>query len=314
MTLTAEANRNTLALVVLVGRKQMAKDTIQDLLRLSNLANSNPIILFYFPGALTEGEARDFESLSPNIIAQPTSLIFPRYAPAEMFYSRNNRYARRFGKSRVGYLDMCYWRTNLFAEPALSSFELIWNFDDDSDFRESPDGAIQNALNQSGWVVASAGLKTNLGQNHLHTVENFFNFTKSYTERFAVKVPDSEMAAALRNEDEMSFYALPRTLGNCDLYRVGFFRTADWYRWVYAVNLYGGSHRFRWGDITVINAFARMQAKNALFDLGLRETGDYAQNKVGVTPIRSGPAGLAWKLWYSWRGYFRRFSPSQGSR
>lgn len=314
MTLSAEVSRNNLALVVLVGRKQMAKDTIQNLLRLSNLANSNPIILFYFPGALTEGEARDFESLSPNIIAQPTSLIFPRYAPAEMFYSRNNRYAKRFGKSRVGYLDMCFWSTNFFAEPALTSFDVIFRFDDDSDFRGSPDGAIQKALNQSGWVVASAGLETNLGQNHLHTVENFFNFTKSYTERFAVKVPDSEMAAALRNEDEMSFYALPRTLGNCDLYRVRFFRSADWYRWVYAVNLHGGVYRYRWGDHIAHGAFARMQAKNSHLDLGLRDTGDYAPNKAEVTPIRSGPTGLAWKLWYSWKRILRRFSPGQGSR
>lgn len=310
----SEASPNNLALVVLVGRARMAKETVQDLLRLSALANSSPIFLFYLPGALTEGEARDFESLSPNIIAQPTTLPLPRYARAEMFYSRNSRYARRFGKSRVGYLDMCYWRTNLFAEPALSSFELIWNFDDDSDFRESPDCAIQNALNQSGWVVASAGLTTTLGKNNWDVRQNFFNFTESYVERFAVKVCDSDMSTTLRNEDEVAFHSLPRTLGNFDLYRAGFFRTADWYRWVYAVNLYGGSHRFRWGDIIVINAFARMQAKNSLFDLGLCDSGGYAQAKVGSTPIRGGPARLAWKLWYSWKRNFRRFSPSQGSR
>lgn len=273
---------------MLVARLEMAIETIQEFIFHSELARRAPIFAYYFPGSLSESALARLGDAGQNVVVIPTSIPSPRFEKSEMFYARKNQYAKRFGKGRIGYLDMCHWTTNFFAEPRLSKFDFILRFDDDSWLKASPDISITAALRSSDWTVASAGLNSTLSQNSWDTRENFFSFTRRFVETHHVRVADQRMKFALDTNDEASFHSLPRSLGNFNLYRASDFRGDTWLSWAYAVNLYGGHHRFRWSDIIVTGAFARFVRTDALLDLGLVASGIYWKSKPGTMPLRHG--------------------------
>ena len=282
------SDRPSLAFVVLVGRMNMAEETLQEFISLSDYCRESPIYAFYFPGSLSQAQIERLENLASNIFALPTTLHFPRFRESEMFYSRPGPYARRFGKGRIGYLDMCFWTANFFWEPALEGFDYILRFDDDSSLLASPDQAIREAISNSEWVVASAGLKVNVDERQIEVTENFICFLREFLKKSGLQVADPELLDALRDDDEYAFLRLPRSFGNFNLYRVEHFRTPTWYQWMYAVNIFGGFHRFRWGDIPIIGAYARLVSAGSHLDLGLVAEGKYRQNKPGTFPIRGG--------------------------
>lgn len=292
---------SSVAFVVLVGRPKLAIETIKDFLRLSEFARTSSIYAFYFPGALSERAITDIDGLADNISVVPTSIVFPRFERPEMFYSRKNEYAKRFGRGRIGYLDMCYWTTNFFSEPELAAFDFILRFDDDSWLKKSPDARLADALKKNDWVVASAGSNSALSQNSWDTRENFYWFTKDFLHRHHIDARDSTMKFLLQNNDEVGFHSLPRSLGNFNLYRASAFRSDTWFRWVYAVNLFGGHHRFRWSDIIVTGTFGRIFREDSFLDLGLVRDQMYWKRKPGTMPLRRGISQLvtmARSIWH----------------
>lgn len=280
------ANPHRLASCVLVGRPSMAIDTITELLDRSEYARQAPIFAFYLPGSLSGRQRESLKRISKSIEILEVSTPLPRFRDKEMFYSRTNKYAKRFSKNRIGYLDMCFWRSNLFFESRLNKFDFVLSFDDDSEFLRSPDPYIGRALDESGWIIATADAWNHVTQRQIDTREELFDFTKDYVMKFQVTVSDPALASALAENSEESFHGLNWSIGNFNLYRMAPFRSLDWYRWIYSVNVFGGAHRFRWGDIETLGVFGRLVSDSHLLNLGMVSDSAYSSPRDGARMIK----------------------------
>ena len=296
----SEVPKEKLVACVLVGRPKLAVETIQQLLRMSPLLRGVPLYAFHFPGSLTKPQERAISQISDNVHVLETTLVLPRFKPSEMFYSRSNSYAREFPRGRIGYLDMCFWRSNFFSEPKLMKFEYLLTFDDDSVFSGSPDHYLSRAMEDPDWVIASAGTYNHVSQNGLDTRENLFSFTKAFVDNHLAVIPDAGLRDAIALDDEARFHRMSWSVGNFNLYRLEAFQTPEWFRWIYAVNLYGGAHRFRWGDIETLGTYCRAHFSNHLLNLGMIENGDYKPRSQKAEVVLSAFgrfwAALRWKL------------------
>ena len=274
---------------VLVGRPRLAVQTITKLLDVSPLMRETPIYAFHLPHQRPNPSQMDaLSKLGKNVKVKEISLFLPRYRNEDMFYSRKSSYARGFGKSRIGYLDMCYWKTNMFSEPALARSDFLVSFDDDSDFISSPDNRIRDALASEDWVIATARAReNNVSQRILDTREHLISFTREFISKNAVEVRDARLAIALKSSDDLDFHSLPWTAGNFNIYRTSEFRTVEWYRWAYGLNLFGASHRLRWGEIEALDLFARLHYPNAVWDMDLVRDGIYRPTAPGAKMVQS---------------------------
>ena len=187
---------------VLVGRPAMAVDTIKQLVAVSDIFREHPLFAYYLPHAVNRRELAALEDISPNVRVRETTILMPRYAHKEMFYSRTNSYARSFARSRAGYLDMCFWRTNFFLEPDLAGADYLLSFDDDSDFIRSPDRYLLDSFGRKGWTVATAGTWRHVSQRELDTRERLFDFTKKFVNKYRLEVADEVLGQALKTNDE----------------------------------------------------------------------------------------------------------------
>lgn len=278
---------SSLGFVVLVGRPRMALTTLGQLLALSSLAGKFRIEVFFLPGSLRPVEINRILNLSPNIRVGEVSLPLPRYQNSEMFWSRPNEYAKRFNRSRLGYLDMCYWKFNFFSEPRLRNYSLLALFDDDSDFIADPDPYIRRAMQSQSWIIASGQIRDGMFKpQHAMTREHLFDFVKNFICAHDISEGDPRLFRALELGDEDLFHRLPWTLGNFNIYRHAAFKSAEWHRWAYALNLFGGSHRFRWGEIETLGLFSLAHFRDGLLDLRMVDEGAYLPSQKGATVIR----------------------------
>lgn len=272
---------------VLVGRPGLALRTIGQLLKVSTIMRNSPIFAFYLPGALTPSQVEQIRMLGGNVYVQQISLPLPRYHNREMFFSKSNDYARSFGKSRLGYLDMCFWKTNMFAERELRDSDFVLMFDDDSDFIGSPDDAICRTLEADDWVIASARLKAeNISQRVIDTREQMFEFVQNFVDHNKVRVSDNQLASALASKSHFDFHALPWSLGNFNVYRTEAFQQSEWFRWAYSVSLFAGNHRLRWGEIETLGIYAKLYFPNSHLDMGLVVAGEYSPSARGTQLVR----------------------------
>lgn len=274
--------------VVLASRPRHLEKTVSDLFRLSDFLPDCPLFVFYFPWQSSEADFGMIQRLSPNVSLLPTSIVLPRFEDSEMFYNRKNDYAKAFGKSRLGYLDMCYWRFNLFAESALRSADNILVFDDDSEFLESPDPFLEQAFSCTDWVIATAETSTRVTDRHRETRQELFATTQKFVSDWQIEVQDPVLSEALAANNEEIFHRGPWSIGNFNLYRAPAFRSSEWCRWAYHINLSGGAHRYRWGDIETLGIFAHLHYKNSLLDLGMVQAGAYKPKMSGASVVRSG--------------------------
>lgn len=275
----------TLASCVLIGRPELALETISELVRKSEILRSAPIFAFHFPDTLSSAEIQEIEKISNAVTVVETTLPLPRYRDEEMFFSRKNDYARRFGRGRIGYLDMCFWRSNLFQEPVLHGFDYIVTFDDDSHFISSPDPYLRRAFETAGWIIASAGTWNTFSQRTLDVRMNLMSFTRDFLSQNSIAPRDSTLALALESTDEARFHSMDWSMGNFNVYNRQAFLTQDWFRWIYSVNLFGGAYRFRWSDIEVLGLYGRIYLKDHLLDLGMIDGGAYSPDRPGTKMI-----------------------------
>lgn len=273
---------------MLVGRPAMAIQVIKDFLRVSQIARESRFVLYALPGVLKDSQVAVFNSLSPNIEVSTVGFPLPRFDKSEMFWSRKSGYAKNFGKNRLGYLDMCFWRLNMFDEEALQGHEYMLMVDDDVQIIGDPDTAILEAFEEKSWAIASAGLWNHVKPSTLQTRETLFEFLQAFIRRWEVTPADDELRKSLNDSNPAAFHALPWSVGNFNLYRLGSFKGITWERWVRSINLYGGPHRFRWCDIETLGIYARLEFPESLRNLGLIDGGLYSPKRAEATLVRSG--------------------------
>ena len=280
---------------MLVGRPSLAPGVLRVFQSVSQLARAHPFFLFYLPGALSRQQTKCLEAMGSKFTVLPVSLALPRYSSREMFWSRKSLYAKKFRRSRLGFLDMCFWRFNMFSEPSLEGFDYLVTIDDDAAFLGNPDSMISAALQDPKWLIASAGTWNHVSERTLATRERLFPFLRDFVLRRNLQIADQSLQVALESGDEPAFHRLSWSLGNFNVYRAAGFTGPTWDAWSREINLFGGPHRFRWGDIETLGTYARLVSTNSLKDLGMVEAGVYDPKQNGVGTVRTSPTSK-WPL------------------
>ena len=265
----------------------MAVATIKDLRKLSTgLLREADILAFYLPGALSPSQISSLENCEWGVTVKEVSPPLPRYKKSEMFYSRSNRYAKGFTKSRSGFLDMCFWASNPRLEPSLDSYEYILRVDDDSEFIGDV-GPILDQTVKSSINFASARTWSHTSDSIKDTREKLFEFLVNYCKRNAVIPKSKKLQMIIETGEEEHLHSLDWSVGNFNLYKNSIFSSSHWNHYIREVQEFGGSHRHRWGDIEIIGIFFYLYFGEAPKDLGLVDLGLYREKKEG-----SGYVGL----------------------
>lgn len=276
---------NNIAVYLLVGRPSMAVETLKMFRsKTSGLLANAPIFAFFLPGSLDKAQIAELERCVSRISVRPITPPFPRFHKGEMFYSRKSRYARRFPKSRLGYLDMCYWTSNPRHEAVLDPFEALLRIDDDSEFIGDVGPAVEVWL-ESGSSFGSAKVWSHVTTNTIETREQLFRFIKDYCARYQISPKYDPLNELLLENNETEFHSLGWSVGNFNLYRNKVFSTPMWDSFIRQVQEFGGAHRFRWADIEVIGLFFYIYFGQMPSDLGLVNSGLYKERNSSARYI-----------------------------
>ena len=203
-----------------------------------------------------------------------------------MFYNRKyNPYVRQsFPKKRLNYLHMCdFYTWQVFERKELEKYEFLMRFDDDSWFKKEfgfnlIDKFIEEETKRGGEIYCINsyfwGAGSDFNHRHSNTRENLFKFFVSYTNENEVLIKNEKARQVINNLDELAFHSLGWK-SDLNVWRNGFNKEKKWKSWIKAVTDYGGSFKYRWGDIEIQQLYSHMYFKDGIVDLDLKEKGLY---------------------------------------
>lgn len=209
----------------------------------------------------------------------------------ELFYNlKGNRYARKFGKSRLGYLHMCRIMSNPQSLPGLMNFEFLIQIDDDCALLSHPEDGRDylDRFAESGKLIGTSHTYSNVTRNHVETRFGLFEFTREFVKNRGVEVKNNQLREALELGDENRFHSLPWTSCNLNFYRSSLFKNTLWIDWITAVNTHGGQYKFRWGDQEIIGLFAYFIMDDPVLDFDLVRRMEYTPKIESVVEYRTG--------------------------
>jgi hypothetical protein len=254
--------------------------------RYYNHKHNYPIYVHYFDD-IYDGRAASI----PNVeFIRVPYVTPPHIKEEELFYNRDNRYAKRFGIGRKGYLHMCNFICNMYNYPntKLRNHDHIIVFDDDSGLtKELPYDPVE--FRGSGYMAAMiTGQRLKDGkppQNHIDTREGLWGFVKKFCHKYH-KYPKCQLLRDLLKDPnaEENYHYLPWSDGY--VIRTAIFETALWKRWIHAVNCNGGIYRHRWGDNELMSLFYMIYNPEPILNLGFVEDGylDQGIYRYGLAP------------------------------
>lgn len=194
----------------------------------------------------------------------------------ELFYNRDNRYAKGFGIQRKGYLHMCNFVCNMYKYPntKIHNHDYVIVFDDDSGLtKELPFNPIDRMNGDMAAMITGQRLKDGKPPpNHVDTREGLWDFTKKFLHKYH-KYPKCQLLRDLLKDKnaEENFHYLPWSDGY--VIKTSMYKTALWKRWIHAVNCSGGIYKHRWGDNEIMSLFYMIHNPNPILNLGLVEKG-----------------------------------------
>jgi hypothetical protein len=207
----------------------------------------------------------------------------------ELFYNRNNNYAKRFGIGRKGYLHMCNFICNMYRYPntKIHNHDYVIVFDDDSGFVKDVDfDPINKLKGDMGAMITGFRLKDGKPPpNHIDTREGLWGFVKDYIYKNE-KYPECDLLRdVLKGPNaEYIFHYLPWSDGY--VIKTVMYETVAWKKWIHAVNRNGGIYKHRWGDNELMSLFYMIYYPEPIQNLGIVERGylDQGLFRRGVAP------------------------------
>lgn len=231
-----------------------------------NYRYNYPIYVHYFDDIYD-----DFKVDTPNVEFIQVPYETPKHIPeSEMFYNRDNAYARKFfPKSRKGYLHMCNFIVNMYGYPntKIHEHDYVIVFDDESGFtRECPYDLLPSDSHDMAAMITGQRLKDgNIPQNHIDTRECLWDFANKFGGHFSLPP---------YNED--NFHKTEWSDGYT--IRTKIFETTLWKTWVAAVNENGGIYKHRWGDNELYTIYYRIHYGDRIPDLEVVDEGILKQD------------------------------------
>ena len=243
-----------------------------------NYKHNYPIYVHYFDD-IYDG----WSALVPNVQFIRVPYKTPEHIKEEeLFYHRDNKYARGFGIGRKGYLHMCHFICNMYEYPntRLHEHDYIMVFDDDSGLtKELPFNPIDK-LGHEEMAAAITGQRLKDGkppQNHIDTRENLWCFFNDFCEKTNRYVWEPL-------NKESTYHYWPWSDGYVINTRI--FKSDIWKEWIKAVNKNGGIYKHRWGDNELMSLFYYAITGKPIPNLGLVEGGYLIQGlyRDGMAP------------------------------
>ena len=215
----------------------------------------------------------------------------------ELFWKRDTHYARKFGRSRLGYLHMCYLLSNPQDLPGLVEFDYALQIDDDVALLAPLEIDVFSLLKESAGFFATSASSGLVSARKRETRETLFEFVRTFVEERRIHVLNGDLRHALRSGNEDRFHSLVWSSCNFNVYNLAEFKTARWLEWVQAVNAAGGQYKYRWGDIEIIGIYGYLYYENPLLDFKMVESGTFTPKHPGATVVRSGLRGKVSRLY-----------------
>ena len=224
------------------------------------------------------------KNISQNIFFHKVDYEIPAEIPEEeLFFNReDNGYARRrFKPSRVGYLHMCRFVSQLTAygqtgclSPEMAQYQFLMRIDDDSWFKEPITWDLFDSLER--YPFATGFTWNHINKNVIDTRERLLEFFKNYLLKFDYVPLNQDLRRAVDLNDEMLMHSLPWSAGNLNLYNIRKFRESNWNQYQSELTAASGDYRHRWTDIETIGLFAHTHFETGVYDLRLQDKGLYS--------------------------------------
>jgi hypothetical protein len=265
------------AIIILVGRPLLFHETLKLFYKNWNYKYNYPVYVHTFGEIFNNADKLYFKKIYKNIFFET---IFPKIPnhikKKELFYYRfyNDFAYHSFNSSRLGYLHMCNFTSNIasFGKTGclslkLKKYDYILRIDDDSWFIKK---IKINFFNKLKKYPMATGRLTITKNSYVHlTREKLFFFIKKFIKDNKIKVANKKLKVILNLGDEKNLFNLQYSLGNFDLYNMKLFKSKRFSKFIKAVNSFGGIYKYRWADYDLINLYLYMYYKNPIYSLKL---------------------------------------------
>ena len=271
--------KHNAAIVILAARIPLLFKVIGKLQSNWNNKYNYPIYIHTFGDLINENLKKKIKSSFKNKIYffhVQTSL--PTHFPEkEIYYNRNylNYVSKAFPKKRVGYLHMCYFKTNITKfgfkgciNIKLKKYSKLLFYDDDNDLEKKIDfDFFDYAINYP--IVTGFTIKRKGDQEHKDITQKLWSFYSDYIKNNNIKPVNKILSSAIYNDNENAIYDLEYSCGTFEIYNLKLINNVHWKKYLDSVNLFGGNYKYRWGDMQVSNLYMRTFFKNPIYNLNL---------------------------------------------
>tara|TARA_Y100001972_G_C7667883_1_gene338362 strand:- start:4335 stop:5207 length:873 start_codon:yes stop_codon:yes gene_type:complete len=247
-----------------------------------------PIYVYYFDNIYDEKYIEKIKSYLKfdNIFFKQLEYNIPEFInEKDLYFNRKYLpYVRNyFPRSRVGYLHMENFVSNFYNLEDLKKYEYLIRIDDDSYFKSDLNNTsfFIESLKEKKCQFGSAHFWNHIGENTLQTRENLFSFTKEFIKKNNLKVKNSLLSNAIRENNENNFHKLKWSAGNFNIYKSEIFKEKMWLEWIKEINYNGFIYKHRWGDQEIIGLYYYMTRENNPVDFKLKEKGLYGDKIPG---------------------------------
>lgn len=270
--------KHNAAIVILAARIPLLTKVLEKFHINWNNKFKYPIYIHTFGDLINQNLKNEIKSkFSSKIEFCIVNPSIPNHIPEEdLYYNRKylNYVSKAFPKKRIGYLHMCYFKSNITSfengclNKKLSKYDKIMFYDDDNDLKKNIKYDFFDIAEDypitTGFVV-----KRKMDREYQDITENLWNFYFNYIKQNNLTPLDLNLKNSIINNDEKIIYDLEYSCGTLEIYNLNYFKNINWEKYIKEVNKFGGNYKYRWGDMQISNLFVRTFFKNPIFNLNL---------------------------------------------
>jgi len=277
-----DGNPKNGCIYLLSARDYLIEECIESLYDNYNKNFNFPVYVYYFGDIYDSSEIKTrIENTYDATFVKIIPSVPKHISEKELFYYRDNNYAKLFGRGRMNYLHMEDFVCNIHARTELLNYQFHHRIDDDSLFCKEINYNLFEKLLDKNSPMGTSHLWSNINQNIYDVREELFDFYMTYIKHNNIVPKYNELKNAVLNHDEKGFHLLPWSSGNCNIYNQNYFlNDSRWNHWINSVNEFGGTYKHRWGDQEIIGLYTYTFFENSIVNLRLDENGIYqSQNR-----------------------------------
>jgi hypothetical protein len=278
-------NKINAAVIILAARKNIFKKTLSLFYKNWNYKYDYPVHVHTFGKIFSDNEIKQYNSeISKNIYFHIIHPQIPAHIKQkELFFNRTYiPYVKKyFPKSRIGYLHMCYFASNITAYgkqgcvvKEISNYDYLMRIDDDSWFKKKINFDLFKIL--KNYSMATGAL--DYYKNPKGTRENLLKFYYSYIKKKKIIPKNKILKKGFINNEKNVFDKLKWSAGNFDLYNLKKINTPKWKSFIDSINKYGGQYKHRWADFEIFSLYVMTYFKKGIYNFNFEKNGIYSPN------------------------------------